>query len=215
MGNHTPPCKQSKVSFILSNEYPSFIVLLFSLHRLIQNLSPPSFFLTSTIALAHGLKLFLIAPTSTISWRWFFTSSYRWGGILWYLSLKGWGSVILMACFRILHLPKSKSFLEKPSADLTKRFLADCCYSALQLSNPSKFRWSKIQEPPFPQVGPCLFYNLEAWSWDTILVCCSWPTTVLDDMVIRFSWNISKTYCHSIGTRFQYAVGGGTLHTGW
>ena len=120
--NHTAPCKQSKVSSILVNEYPSFTVLLFDLCRSIQNLSPPSFFLTSTTALVHGLKLLLIAPTSTISWRWFFTSSYRWGGILLYLSLKGWGSVILMACFRILHLPISKSFWEKTSADSTKIF---------------------------------------------------------------------------------------------
>ena len=149
--NHTAPCKQSKVSSILGNEYPSFIVLLFRLHRSIQNLSPPSFFLTSTTVLAHGLKLLLIAHTSTISWRWFFTSSYRWGGILWYLSLKGWGSVILMACFRILHLPRSKSFLEKTSANSTNKFLADCCCSPIQLSNPSKFNWSKIQDPPSPQ----------------------------------------------------------------
>ena len=44
--NHTAPCKQSTISSILGNEYPSFIVLLFNLCRLIQNLSPPSFFLT-------------------------------------------------------------------------------------------------------------------------------------------------------------------------
>ena len=41
--NHTAPCRQSKVSSILGNEYPSLTVLLFSLHRSIQNLSPPSF----------------------------------------------------------------------------------------------------------------------------------------------------------------------------
>ena len=67
--NHTAPCRQSKVSSILGNEYPSLTVLLFSLHRSVQNLSPPSFFLTSTTALAQGLKLLLIAPTSTISFK--------------------------------------------------------------------------------------------------------------------------------------------------
>ena len=41
--NHTAPCKQSKVSSILDNEYASLIVLLFSLCRLIQNLSPHFF----------------------------------------------------------------------------------------------------------------------------------------------------------------------------
>ena len=54
--NCTAPCKQSKESSIVGNEYPSFIVLLFNLCRSIQNLSPPSFFLTNTTALAHGLK---------------------------------------------------------------------------------------------------------------------------------------------------------------
>ena len=42
--NHTAPCKQSRVSSILGNEYPSLIVLLFSFLRSMQNLSPPSFF---------------------------------------------------------------------------------------------------------------------------------------------------------------------------
>ena len=65
--NHTAPCKQSRVSSILGSEYPSLTVLLFSFLRSMQNLSPPSFILTSTTALAQGLKLFLIAPTSTIS----------------------------------------------------------------------------------------------------------------------------------------------------
>ena len=53
---HTAPCKQSNVSSIWGNEHPSFIVLLFNFHRLIQNLSPPSFFLTNTTALAHGTE---------------------------------------------------------------------------------------------------------------------------------------------------------------
>ena len=65
--NHTAPCKQSRVSSILGNKYPSLTVLLFNFLRSMQNLSPPSFFLTSTTALAQGLKLFLIAPTSTIN----------------------------------------------------------------------------------------------------------------------------------------------------
>ena len=41
--NYTAPCKQSKVSSILGNECPSLTVLLLSLCRLKQNLSPPSF----------------------------------------------------------------------------------------------------------------------------------------------------------------------------
>ena len=84
--NQTAPCRQSKVSSILCNAYPSLTVQLFNLHRSTQSLRTPSFFLTRTTALAHGLKLFLIAPISTISWKCCFTSSKSRGGILLYLS---------------------------------------------------------------------------------------------------------------------------------
>ena len=87
--NQTAPCRQSNVSSILGNVYPSLTVQLFSFHRSRQSLRVPSFFLTRTTALAHELKLFPITPISTISWRCCFTSSKRWGGILLYLSLKG------------------------------------------------------------------------------------------------------------------------------
>ena len=76
-----------------------------------------------TTALAHGLKLFLIAPISTISWRCCFTSSKRWGGILLYLSSKGRWSVNFISCFRILHFPRSKSPFEKIPEYSHKRFL--------------------------------------------------------------------------------------------
>ena len=41
--NHTAPCKQSKVSSILGNEYPSFSVLLFNLQRSISETKPSIF----------------------------------------------------------------------------------------------------------------------------------------------------------------------------
>ena len=88
--NQMAPYRQSNVPSILGHKYPSLTVQLFNFCRSRQSLRLPSFFLTRTIALAHGLKLFLIAPLSTISWRCCFTSSKRWGGILLYLSLKGW-----------------------------------------------------------------------------------------------------------------------------
>ena len=87
--NQTAPCRQSNVSSILGNVYPSLTAWLFNFHRSMQSLQPPSFFLRRTTALAHGLKLFLIAPISTIYWRCCFTSSKRWGGTPLYLSLKG------------------------------------------------------------------------------------------------------------------------------
>ena len=46
------------------------------------------------MALAQGLQDLLIAPSLSISCKWFLTSSYSWGGILLYLSLKGIGSVM-------------------------------------------------------------------------------------------------------------------------
>ena len=39
----------------------------------------PSFSQTRVTALAHGLCDFLMAPVSSTSWRWAFTSSYMWG----------------------------------------------------------------------------------------------------------------------------------------
>ena len=113
--NQTAPCRQFKVSSILGNAYPSLTVWFFNLCRSMQTLRPPSFFLTRTTALVHGLKLLLIAPTSTMSRRSCFTSSKRWGGILLYLFLNGLLSVNLILCFSILHFPKSKSFLENIS----------------------------------------------------------------------------------------------------
>ena len=160
MENHTAPCKQSKVPSIWGGEYPSLTVLVFNLCRSIQNLSLPSFFLTSSTALAHGLKLLLIAPTSTISWEVSFHFLIQVG---WYSPipfLKGWGSVILMLCFRMLHLPKLKSFLENTSAESTKRSLAACCWSAVQALKSSKFSWSKTQDSSFPPLEPCLSCSL-------------------------------------------------------
>ena len=135
--NHTAPCKQSKVSSILGNEYPSLIVLLFNLCRLMQNLSPPSFFLkhhstgpraetpSNCPHLNHLLKVLLHL---LIEVRWDPSVSF----------FKRLGSVILMACFMMFHLPKSKPDCENTSAESTSRSLADCCCSPVQVSNPSK-----------------------------------------------------------------------------
>ena len=54
-----------------------------------QNHKPPSFFLTKTTALHHTLWLSQIVPDSSISQRWFGTSSTRGGGICLNHSLKG------------------------------------------------------------------------------------------------------------------------------
>ena len=75
------------------------MVWAFNLHRLIQNHNFPSFFRTSTTALAHGLFDGLIVPTSNISWMCAFTSSYIPGGMHLYHSLNGTESFTLMEWF--------------------------------------------------------------------------------------------------------------------
>ena len=76
--NKTAPCWQSKLSSILGSAHLSLIFLLLNLHRSMETLSSQSLFLANTTTLAHELKLFLIAPISTTSRR-FFPSSKRWG----------------------------------------------------------------------------------------------------------------------------------------
>ena len=83
------PFKLSKASSMRGMLYASLIVREFNFLRSMQNLKLPSFFLTNTTGLAHGLLERLIAPISSISLRCFHTSSYCCGGILLYLSLIG------------------------------------------------------------------------------------------------------------------------------
>ena len=59
----------------------SLIVLAFNFHRLMQNRNFPSFFYTSTTALAHRLLEGQMPPTSNISWICVFTSLYIPGGM--------------------------------------------------------------------------------------------------------------------------------------
>ena len=63
-----------------------------------QKCRPPSFFLTSTMALHQVLWLGLMALDSNISLRWFLTSSTIGSGIHLNHSLKGVSSVTFMVC---------------------------------------------------------------------------------------------------------------------
>ena len=63
-----------------------------------QKHRPPSFFLTSTMALHQALWLGLMVPDSNISLRWFLTSSTIGSGIHLNRSLKGVSSVTFMVC---------------------------------------------------------------------------------------------------------------------
>ena len=72
-----------------------------------QKRSDPSFFLTKTTALHHGLLLGRITPASSISFRWSLTSSNCGGGILQNRSLKGGvsGSLRTILCSAALVWP--------------------------------------------------------------------------------------------------------------
>ena len=74
--------KQSKVSSIQGKLYASLMVLAFKCLKSIQNRKDLSFFLTRTTVLAQGLLEHHIAPTSSISFKWFFPSSNKFVGFL-------------------------------------------------------------------------------------------------------------------------------------
>ena len=69
--------------------WESFTVRELSFLKSMQKRSDPSFFLTKTTALHHGLLLGRITPASSISFRWSRTSSNCGGGILRNRSLNG------------------------------------------------------------------------------------------------------------------------------
>ena len=75
-----------------------FHACAFKWQKSMQNCRPASFFLTNTTTLHHALWLGLIAPVSSISHRWFQTSSTRGRGIHLNLSLKGVSSVTFIMC---------------------------------------------------------------------------------------------------------------------
>ena len=89
---------------------PSLYV--FRCQKSMQKCKPPSFFLTSTTALHQALWLGLMAPDSSISFRWFLTSSTIGGGIHLKCSLNGVSSVTFMVC--------SVEWVHPSSTDLMK-----------------------------------------------------------------------------------------------
>ena len=92
------PTKLSNASCIQGRGWESFFVCTFRWQKSMQNHWLPSFFFTNTTMLHHALWLGLIAPDSSISHRWFQTSSTRGGGICLNCSLKGVPSVTFIMC---------------------------------------------------------------------------------------------------------------------
>ena len=108
----------------------------FSFLRSIQNLRPSSFFWTNTTALAHGLCDLWMTPISNISWIWALTSSYIWGGIHQYHSLKGICSVSLILCLIRAVLPRSRSPCANRCSPWSSSSLACFCSDSVHSFRP-------------------------------------------------------------------------------
>ena len=103
-----------------------------------QNHRPPSFFLTNTTALHHALWLGLIVSDSSISHRWFQTSSTSGGGIYLNCSLKGLSSVTFIICLVEWVQPNSTGSNENTSWYLARSWWVASTSSGGQESNPLK-----------------------------------------------------------------------------
>ena len=126
------PSKQSKESSILGRLCASLIVQLLSFLKSIQNHRLPSFLQTNSTGLAQGLVDCCITPMSNISCKCFLTSSYWWGGILQYLSLKSVSSSNLMSCWTKEVLPNLFKVKANRCWYSLISTLADCCCCSFQ-----------------------------------------------------------------------------------
>ena len=125
-----------------------------------QNCRLPSFFLTNTTALHHPLWLGLIVPDSSISCRWFQTSSTSGRQICLNCSLKGVSSVTFIMCSVEWVQPNSVGSNKNMSWYLARSWWAASTSSGGQESNPLK----SILLNSFPCL--CLTVNLGVWgSW--------------------------------------------------
>ena len=123
----------------------SFTVRELSFLKSMQKRSDPSFFLTKTTALHHGLLLGRITPASSISFRCSLTSSNCGGGILWNRSLNGGvsGSLRTILCSAALVWPMSCFSRKKISWYSFRRPRAFSACSVGQSSRPDKSNLSR------------------------------------------------------------------------
>ena len=120
------------------------MVWLLSFLKSRQNQRLPSFLHTGTTELAHGLVDLCMAPISNISWRCFLTSSYWWGSILLYLSLKGVLSLSLISCWTKEVLSSSFKFRANKCWYSSKSFLTEYCCCSVHDSILVGSNFSKI-----------------------------------------------------------------------
>ena len=102
----------------------------------LQKCRPPIFFLTSTTALHHALWLGHMAPESSISCRWLWTSTTKDGRIHLNCSLKGVSLVILITCLVDWVQQSSPGSKEKTLWYLAKNSRAESASSGGHNSKP-------------------------------------------------------------------------------
>ena len=125
--------------------WESFTVRELSFLKSMQKRSDPSFFLTKTTALHHGLLLGQITPASSISFKCSLTSSNCGGGILRNRSLNGGvsGSLRTILCSAALVWPISCFSRKKISWYSLRRPRAFSACSVSQVSRPDKSNLSR------------------------------------------------------------------------
>ena len=130
-----------------------------------QNCRLPSFFLTNTTALHQALWLGLIGPDSSISCRWFQTSSTSGRGI--HLN----HSVTFIMCSVELVQPHSAGSNENTLWHLARSRWVASTSPGGQASNPLKSSSSNS----FPCL--CLTVNLRVWRcWGSSPPSCNWTS---------------------------------------
>ena len=129
----------------------------FRWQKSMQNHKPPSFFLTNTTRLHQALWLGWIAPNSSISCRWFQTSSTNGGGIHLNHTLKGVSSITFIVCSVEWVQPNSIGSNKNTSWYLARSWQVASTNLGGQESNPLKSNSSNS----FPCL--CLTVNLGVW----------------------------------------------------
>ena len=129
----------------------------FRQQKLMQKCKPPSFFLTNTTTLHQALWLGWIASDSSISCRWFWTSSTSDGRICLNCSLKGVSSVTFIMCSMEWLQPNSAGSSENTSWYLARSWLVASTSLGGQESSLFKSNSSNSL------LCLCLTVNLGAW----------------------------------------------------
>ena len=139
--------------------------------RSMQNCRPPSFFLTNTTTLYHTLWLGLIVPDSSISHRWFWTSSTRDRGICLTHKDKGVSSVTFIMCSVEWVQPNSMGFNENTLWYSARSQWVVLTSSGGQESYPLQSSSSNS----FPCL--CQTVNFRVWqSWGSSPSFCNWSS---------------------------------------